>query len=408
MTPRMHDRLHNRLHNRLHQEIRHSRDSGSPDSWWRLKSIKFWIPAFAGMTGWLLRLMGSLPRLAGWLLRLVGLLPRLLGSLLRLVGLLFPLACIAAAPAWRPDRPVEIIVNTSPGTGSDATGRLVLRMLTEKKLIDVLATVVNKIGGGGTIGLSYLTQHPGNAHYLMVTSPTMLTNHISGKGALNHTDTTPLAQLGSEAVVFAVRSESLLKAPRDIAERIRADAAGLSFAIGNSVGSHNHIAVALLAKAVGANVRRLKVIPFNGSTEGITAMLGGHLDVAATPAGSILTHVQSGRARVLAVAAEQRLGGAFSAVPTWKELGFAVVASNWRSVVAPKGLSDEQVRYWDEVLGKLAQLPEWKQELQAKLEEDSYMNSRDTRRYMTAQYAELGAILADLGLAKNTADGKKE
>ena len=206
-----------------------------------------------------------------------------------------PLACAAAAPAWRPDKPVEIIVNTSPGTGSDATGRLILRMLTENKLIDVPAAVINKVGGGGTIGLAYLNQHAGNGHYLMVTSPTMLTNHISGKGALNYTDTTPLAQLGSESVVFAVRIESPLKTPRDIAERIRADASSLSFAIGNSVGSHNHIAVALLAKAVGANVRRLKVIPFNGSTEGITALLGGHLDVAATPAGSILTHLQAGQ-----------------------------------------------------------------------------------------------------------------
>ena len=321
------------------------------------------------------------------------------------LALALPLACAAAAPAWRPDKPVEIIVNTSPGTGSDSTGRLILRVLTENKLIDAPATVINKVGGGGTIGLAYLNQHAGNGHYLMVTSPTMLTNHISGKGALNYTDTTPLAQLGSESVVFAVRTESPLKTPRDIAERIRADASSLSFAIGNSVGSHNHIAVALLAKAVGANVRRLKVIPFNGSTEGITALLGGHLDVAATPAGSILTHLQAGRARVLAAASEQRLGGAFANVPTWKELGFAVVATNWRSVVGPKGLNDEQARYWDEVFAKLARLPAWKQELQAKSEEDSYLNARDTRRYMAAQYTELTAILTDLGLAKS-ADAK--
>ena len=55
------------------------------------------------------------------------------------LALALPLACAAAAPAWRPDKPVEIIVNTSPGTGSDATGRLILRMLTENKLIDAPA-----------------------------------------------------------------------------------------------------------------------------------------------------------------------------------------------------------------------------------------------------------------------------
>jgi len=326
--------------------------------------------------------------------------------MLATAALALPLVAFAAAPAWKPDKPIEIIVNTSPGTGSDATGRLIYRMLTENKLVEMPVAVVNKPGGGGTIGITYLTQHAANAHYLMVTSPTMLTNHITGKAALNYTDTTPLAQLGNESVVFAVRNESPLKTPRDIAERIRADAGSLSFAIGNSVGSHNHIAAALLAKAVNSNVRRLKTVPFNGSTEGITALLGGHLDVAATPAGTILPHVQGGRARVLAVAADQRLSGAFAAVPTWKELGFAVVASNWRSVVAPKGLSDEQVRYWDEVFTKLAQLPEWKKELQAKLEEDTYLNSREARRYMAAQYTELTTILTDLGLAKGAQDGK--
>ncbi len=357
--------------NSMQKKIRRSRAGGSPGILRRLISITFWIPACAGMT------------------------------ILQL-----PLTAQAAAPAWKPDKPIEIIVNTSPGTGSDATGRLIQRLLSERKLIDVPSSVVNKVGGGGSIGLTYLSQHPGNGHYLMVTSPTMLTNFIAGKSALNYTETTPLAQLGSESVVFAVRAESPLKTARDIAERIRADASGLTFAIGNSVGSHNHIAVALLAKAVGANVRKLKVIPFNGSTEGITAMLGGHLDVAATPAGSILAHVQSGRARVLAVSSAQRLGGDFAGVPTWKELGFAVVAANWRSVVGPKGLSDEQQRFWDEVLGKLAQLPEWKQELQAKLEEDSYLNSRDTRRYMSAQYGELAALLTDLGLAKLASETK--
>ena len=87
-------------------------------------------------------------------------------------------------------------------------------------------------------------------------------------------------------------------------------------------------------------------------------------------------------------------------MPTWKELGFSVVSANWRNVLAPKGISEEQLRYWDQVFARLAQLPEWKQELQAKLEEDTYLNSRDTRRYMAAQYSELSTILGELGLTK--------
>jgi putative tricarboxylic transport membrane protein len=71
----------------------------------------------------------------------------------------------------------------------------------------------------------------------MVTSPTMLTNHITGKSTLNYTDTTPLAQLGSESVVFTVRADSPLKSGRDLAERFKSDTGGISIAIGNSAGS---------------------------------------------------------------------------------------------------------------------------------------------------------------------------
>lgn len=305
-----------------------------------------------------------------------------------------------AGAAWQPERGVEIIVNTSAGTGSDSTARAIHRMLVENKLVDATVTVVNKPGGGGAIGLAYLTQHKGNGHYLMVTSPTMLTNHITGKSQLNYTDTTPLAQMGSESVVFTVRADSTLKSARMLADRIKADPGSLSIAIGNSIGSHNHIAVALMAKAVGADVKRLKVVAFSGSTEGITALLGGHIDLVASPASGVLQLVQSGKARILAVASDKRLTGALAGVPTCKELGLPVIAANWRSIVGPGGLTAEQLRYWDDAFARVSRLPEWKRGLETKLEEETYLNAVDTRKYMETQYEELRNVLSELGLAK--------
>jgi len=132
----------------------------------------------------------------------------------------------------------------------------------------------------------------------------------------------------------------------------------------------------------------------------VTALLGGHIDVAASPPSVMLPHVKAGRARFLAVASERRLSGELATVPTWKELGIQAVASNWRSVVGPRGMSEPQVHYWDDVFGRLARLPEWKQDLEAKLVENTYLNSRDTRKLMDAQHAELTAVLAELGMVK--------
>ena len=313
-------------------------------------------------------------------------------------------AVLAAMPAgaadWKPDQTVEIVIGTSAGSGSDTTGRWIHRWMREKKLLETPATVLNKPGGGGVVALVYLNQYAGNGHYLMVTSPSMLTNHITGRTALKYTDTTPLGQLGAESVMFTVRSESPIKSAKELAERLKADPASLSFSIGVAVGSHNHIATAQVAKAMGADIRKLKVVAFSGSADGITALLGGHIDVAASPGSGVVAHVKAGRLRMLAVSAEQRLGGELSSVPTWKELGIPAVAANWRSVVGPRGMSEQQIQYWDDVFGRLARLPEWKQDLEAKLVENTYLNSRDTRKLMDAQHAELTAVLTELGLTK--------
>ena len=306
-----------------------------------------------------------------------------------------------SASAWKPDQRVEIVVGVSAGAGSDTTARWIQRLLAEKKLIEANATVVNKPGGGGAIALTYLVQQAGNGHYLMVTSPTMLTNHITGRTQLGYTDVTPLAQLGSEFVVFSVRSESPIRTARDLADRLQADPGSLTFAVGNSTGSHNHIATAQVTKALGGDPKRLKVVAFGGSAEGVTALLGGHIDVAASPPSVMQQHVKAGRARFLAVASDKRLSGELASVPTWKEMGINAVASNWRSIIGPRGLSEEQVRYWDDVFGKLAALPEWRQDLEARLVEHTYFNSRDTRILMEREYGALTATLAVLGLAKN-------
>jgi len=312
----------------------------------------------------------------------------------------FPAAAQAAAapPAWRPNRPVELIVATSAGSGSDTTARFIQKLLAEKKLVEAPVNVMNKPGGGGVIGATYLTQHAGNPHYLLVTSPSLLASHITGRSPIHYTETTPLAQLGTEPVVFTVRADSPFRTANELAERLKASPESLSFSIGTTVGSHNHIAVAQLAKAVGVNPRPLKVVAFGGSADGIAALLGGHITVVVSPSSGVWEHFVAGKLRVLAAAAESRLGGPLASVPTWKELGFPVVSANWRSIVGPKGMTEEQARYWDGVFAKLSALPEWRQALDSEHMENTYADSRGTRELMDQQYKAMTSTLSDLGL----------
>lgn len=309
-------------------------------------------------------------------------------------------AVFAATPAWQPGRNVELIVSTSPGSGSDTTARFIQKLLAEKKLVEVSVAVINRPGGQGTIALAYLNQHAGNGHYLLVTSPSLLANHIMGRTPIHFSETTPLAQLGTEPVLFSVRADSPMKTGRDLAERLKANPDSLSFSIGTTIGAHNHIAIAQLAKAVGVNPTTLRAVAFKGSADGITALLGGHISVAAAPASGVWEHVVAGKLRTIAVAGEARLGGPLANVPTWKELGLPVLSSNWRSVVGPKGLAEGETRYWDAVFARLAKLPEWKQSIDSEHMENTYSDSRGTRELMEVRYKAMSATLAELGLVK--------
>jgi len=264
----------------------------------------------------------------------------------------------------------------------------------------VPSTVVNRPGAGSAVAWTYLNTHSGDAHYLAVTSPTLLTNSLTGSNPLNHNDVTPLAQMLSEYVVFVVRADSPLKTGRDLVERLKKDPASLSFGLATTLGNPSHIAIAQIARPAGVDVRKLKVAVFTASPQAMTGVLGGHLDVMVSNASGPLPQIEGGQMRALAVAAPRRLAAAYAAVPTWKEQGSNVVAAFWRGVIGPKGMSPAQIAFWDAELAKLAASDEWKKYLADHQLEGDYRASRETRQFLEAEYTEYKAILGELGLAK--------
>jgi putative tricarboxylic transport membrane protein len=313
------------------------------------------------------------------------------------------LACIATgaqAQAWSPQRNVEIVVGSAPGGSNDKTARTVERIVTINKLIPSTLTVVNKPGGGSNIAFTYVAQHVGDAHYLLVGTPSLLTNHIVGTSKLSHNDFTPIASLFNDYVVFAVNAVSPIKTGKDLIERLKKDPKSVSIGFATTLGSHNHIAAGLLMKAIGGNARDLKVIAHKGSADAITNLLGGHIDLVTTAAGNIAGHVAAGKLRVVGVAAEKRFAGALANIPTWKEQGVNLVFGGWRGIMAPKGLTPQQSAYWEGVLKKATESPEWKADIERNYWSDDFVAGERFRKDLDQDYAAMKAVLVDIGLAK--------
>lgn len=307
----------------------------------------------------------------------------------------------AIAQGWSPQKNVEIVVSSAPGGSNDKTGRSVEKLLNELKLVPTTISVVNKPGGGGGIAYAYMNQHVGDGHYLLVGTTALLSNHIVGSSKLNYSDFTPIASLFNDYVVFAVNANSPIKTGKDLVEQLKSKPQSIAIGFATTVGSHNHIAAGLLMKTAGGNARDLKPVAFKGSAEAVTALMGGHLELVTTAAGNVAAHVQSGRLRVIAVSADKRMAGPFANVPTWKEQGVNLVYGGWRSIMGPKGMTAPQVAYWENALRKVAQSAEWKAELERNYWSDDFVTSAQFRKDLDKDYADMKAVLTDLGLAKH-------
>ena len=302
--------------------------------------------------------------------------------------------------AWRPDKPVELVVPTSAGGNNDRMLRLVQKVLQDHKLVTTPVLVLNKPGGNQHLAVVYMSQHAADPHYIMMTNSTLFTNELNGLSKQPYTNLTPLALMIVESNAFTVSTDSPLSSMRDLMARLRADLESLSFAM-PARGGVTHIALAAAVKAAGLDPRRLKIVVFKTSGESITSIAGGHVDVMVSSLASVMGVAQAGKARVLGIAARERRGGAAANVPTLREQGIDTdgVAA-WRGLSGPAELAPGQVAFWDETLAKVFESGDWKDYLAKNDLPPQHLRSRDFAKYLQGEYETTKAVMADIGLGK--------
>lgn len=306
----------------------------------------------------------------------------------------------AEAQSWKPERNVELIIPASAGGSLDTSGRVVQKLWDELKLVPVSSTVVNRSGGGHAVAYNYLNQHAGDPHFMSITSSTLHTSNINGRTPLSYRDFTPLTVLLTEYIAFAVRADSPLKTGKDLVEALRKDPGLLSLALSSARGGTHHISFGLPLQSAKVDMKQTKLVAFNSTSEAVTALLGGHVDVMSGGTVQIAPHVASGKMRVLAVSSAKRLPGPLSVAPTWPELGYKGVFENWRGVIGTKGMTADQISFWETVFRKVVESDEFRKLAQKNEWDVNFKSAAETRRFMEAQYSELKEVMAFLGLAK--------
>ena len=302
----------------------------------------------------------------------------------------------AGAQTWKPERPVELVVFAAAGGGNDKAARVIQKIWTENRMLE--AVVVNKVGGGGSLAYTYVSQKP-DAHTIAIAQAGLLTNQLTGRSPIGLADVTVLPYIGTEPVALAVKAESPYRSLREFMDQLKKEPASLSVSVGSTLGAVNHFTVALLAKAAGIDPRKLKILVFGGGAESVTNLLGGHIDAMCQASNNAIPFYQAGKMRMLGISTEKRAAN-LPEVPTFREQGYNVVIDGWYVFVGPKHTTPAQVAYWDDIFACTVRTAEWKKFTDSTGWEAGYKNSQETVGYLRKEYDEAKAILTELGLAK--------
>jgi tripartite-type tricarboxylate transporter receptor subunit TctC len=243
-----------------------------------------------------------------------------------------------------PNKPIELVVPFAAGGGTDALARSFAE--ASRKHAPQSIIIVNKPGASGSIGWQDVVGAKPDGYRLAVITVELATLAHMGIGKVNYDDLQPIARLNADPAAITVRAEAPWNTIEEFLAASKKDPGKIG--VGNAGnGSIWHLAASALEEKTGAKFNH---VPFQGAGPAVLALLGGHIDAVAVSPAEVTTYVASGKLKMLAVMADQRVKG-FEKVPTLKERKIDLSIGTWRGIAAPKNTPPEVVAY----LKKLAQ-----------------------------------------------------
>ena len=225
-------------------------------------------------------------------------------------------------------KPVEITVMFGAGSAADVTARYLADGMA--KLLAVPVPVVNRTGGGGAIGYSYVSRQKPDGHSLIWNSNSISSNYHSGVLPFDYKAFDAVARVSLETPAIAVRADSPWKDLHEFIAHAQSNPGKVR--IGNSgTGSHTHFSSAALFTVAGAKVID---VPFSEG-QAVVNLLGSRIEAVVQLPAALVSHVKNGDLRVLAMLGSAR-DPVFPDVPTARELGYAVSLDMWRGIAVPR------------------------------------------------------------------------
>jgi len=299
-----------------------------------------------------------------------------------------------AAAAIQPTHPVEFVISTAPGGGSDIYARAMASIIENKKLSPQPVTPLNKEGGSGAVAFQYVYEKTGDMHYVMITLNSFFTTIITQKLTFKATDFTPVANLALDPFFLWVNDDSPWKTAQDFINAAKENSLTVA---GTGAKQEDE---ALFRRI--EDTMKTKPFTYLSQTSGATvaAAVAGHqggvvASVNNPSEGLALFQASPKKLRPLcAFTKGAPTTPAFSALSTCSSQGIPIDDYFvMRAIMAPPGLSQGQQQFWIDVFKKVYDSDEWKKFMADNALQPDFKSGLEFRQFIL-QYQQLHQDIA--------------
>lgn len=290
--------------------------------------------------------------------------------------------------AWAPTEDVECIVPFAAGGGSD----LLTRKIIEYADMGVSMVAVNVEGGGGLVGAEQAAEAEADGHTILAHNPmNLLAQGLTGNSNVWE-QLTPLAFVVDDWTILVTSKTTGWKDVNDFTEYAKAHPGEVKWGLTSAA-----VTVADSYRAMSGLGIDCTLVPYDGGSETISALMGDHTQVMLATASECTAYLESGDFVPLFVIGSTHCP-TLPDTPTLVDLGIDVDTGAPRAYFAPAGVSDEVVAYYDQLLKDICENPDFVADLAAMGFTVSYTGAEEGKELMQKWYDGLKPVFEEYGL----------
>ena len=315
---------------------------------------------------------------------------------------LLPFAAASLAADWKPTKPVEFIVPSGAGGGTDQFARLVQSIIVKHKLMEQSIIVTNKPGGAGAEGFLDVSLAKGDPHKIAFGTNNAYLLPLVLKVPYQYAQLTPVVMMALDEFLIWVPADSPFNGPTAYLDAVKADPS--KYIMGGSQSKDTDQTLnELINKTYGT---KLAYIPFKSGGEAATQLAGKHISSNVNNPNENISQWRAGQVKPLCVFAKQRMAYkdkvtdkmSWNDIPTCKEQGLAIDEYQMpRVIYMSSAVKPEQMQYYSEVFRKVSEAPEWKAFLTSNALNGTFATGNAVASYIAQDTERAKAIFTHAG-----------